>query len=85
MNLQRINRLLTDGMIGTFIPVIPLSLLTLLSPFFGYIVVLLMFILAMLIAVNIVVTTIALVIQINEMIDKAVETYDSHQTERELL
>lgn len=80
MNLQRLNNFLTNGMIGVFASIFPLSILTLLFPIFGYVVAFALVLLAAITAINFVATTIALVIQINEMVSNFFKYYESEST-----
>lgn len=77
MNLQRLNTILTNGMIGVFISIIPLSLLTLFFSIFEYLLVFALVLLGIIIVINLVVTTITFVIQINEMMDNFFKHYES--------
>lgn len=79
MNFEKINDLLTKGVIGTFLSVFLFSLLTLLIPIFSYLVGILVILLGIITGVNLIITTILFIKQINEMIDKLAEQYEREQ------
>ena len=81
MSLQRLNDFLTKGMIGVFASILPFSLLTLLLPALGYVVAFLLIVLMIVTAANVVVTTIAFVKQIIELLDGLQKTYEQYERE----
>ncbi len=76
MTLSKINDYLTKGMIGTFVSILPLSLLTLLIPVIGYVVAVLLMLLFLITITNLIVATILLAQQINSMMDNFFKQYE---------
>jgi hypothetical protein len=79
MNLLKINDYLTKGMIGVFASVFLFSLLTLLMPIIGYLVVVLLIILFLLAFICLITSTILFVIDVNEKIDNFFKYYKDEE------
>lgn len=76
MNLQKINEFLTKGMIGVFVSIFPFVALTLQFPIFSNIIAFQLILLMVITAVNFVLTTYLLIIQINSIIDSLFKQYE---------
>jgi hypothetical protein len=79
MNLLKINDFLTKGMIGIFVSIIPLTLITILLPVVGYAVAILMMLLFVVTFANLVIATILIVMQMNELIENFFKNYEQKQ------
>lgn len=76
MNLQKLNEILTKGMIGIFASIFPFILLTLLFPILSYVIMFQLIILMIVTALNFVLTTYLLIIQINGIIEVLFKQYE---------
>lgn len=74
MNLNKINENLNKGMIGIFISIIPLSLLTIAFPIIGYILGVLIYTLMIVTFLNFVVATYLFIKQINDILEQFIIT-----------
>jgi ABC-type proline/glycine betaine transport system permease subunit len=75
-HLSTINEKLTKGMVGIFLSIIPLSLLTLLLPVIGYALAITLILLMLVTAATIVTTTILFVQQINQLMENFFKHYE---------
>jgi len=77
MNLQKLNNVLTTGMIGTFITIIPISILSIVFPIINYVLAALLILLMLLTALSTIAVTVWFIVDMNKMIDNFFKYYES--------
>lgn len=76
MNLQKINDNLTKVMIGIFLSIMTLTLIAIILPVLGYVIVVLMYLLMITTLINLGLSTYLMIQQINKMIENFFRNYE---------